>query len=162
MFFTQETFSTIKIFISFADEDKSLMLELEKHLSPLVHSGIIAIFHRHKISPGADREKKISEQLASAHIILLLVSAYFIASDYCFSIELKQALERHEAGNVRIIPIILRPVIWKKTRLGRLQSLPRNGKPIIDWFNRDKAFFDVSCDIEKTIEEISSDKQIIL
>jgi len=111
MSFSREISNTINIFISYADEDEQLMLELEKHLSSLARSGTIAIFHRHQIPAGADREKEVEEHLVSAHIILLLVSANFIASDNCFSTELKQALERHEAGNVHIIPVILRPVI---------------------------------------------------
>jgi internalin A len=59
-----------------------------------------------------------------------LISADFLASDYCFDIEMKTALERHAAGKAVVIPVILRPVDWKATPFRGLQALPRNGKPV--------------------------------
>jgi hypothetical protein len=37
--------------------------------------------------------------LDSAHIILLLISSDFMASDYCYDIEVKRAMKRHETGD---------------------------------------------------------------
>jgi hypothetical protein len=55
----------------------------------------------------------IDENLATAHIILMLVSASFLASAYCFNIDMKWALERHERGEARVIPVILQPSDWE-------------------------------------------------
>ncbi len=74
-------------------------------------------------------EQEIAEHLNSADLILLLISRHFMASDYCTGIEMKQALERHDAGTARVIPIILKPVAWKEI-LGSLQALPTEGKAI--------------------------------
>src|SRR5260221_11699015 len=67
---------------------------------------------------------------------------------------MKRELERHEAGDVRVIPIILRPVDWKGTIFDKLQVLPTNGKPITEWSNRDQAFLDIVRGIQQVISEL--------
>ena len=69
------------------------------------------------------------------------------------------ALERHKQGDVRIIPILVRPVYWQKTPFAKLQVLPTNHKPILGmgWHSQDEAFFDVAEGIRKTVEEMLSD-----
>jgi hypothetical protein len=165
MSFSERPLNAVNIFISYADEDEDSMLELEKHLGSLVRSNTITISHRNRISPGTNREEKISEYLASAHIMLLLLSADFMASNYCFSIELKKALERHEAREIRIVPIILRPVEWGKAPFSALQPLPTNGKAITLWHNRDEAFAVIVRGIQETIADhylyISSNKSTL-
>jgi len=69
---------------------------------------------------------------------------------------MKRALERHQAGNARVIPIILRPTDWRGEPFGKLQVLPRNGKPLSKWPNRDLAFFDIVTGIQQAVEELSS------
>ena len=96
----------------------------------------------------------IDGQLNSAAIILLLISADFLASDYCNDLEMRRALERHNAREARVIPVILRPVDWHAAPFGKLQALPKDGKPITEWKPRDKAFQDVAQGIRKTVEEI--------
>ena len=66
----------------------------------------------------------------AAQIILLLISSDFIASDYCYSIEMQRALERHEKGEARVIPIILRSIDWKNSPFGKLQALPKDGTAV--------------------------------
>jgi hypothetical protein len=55
----------------------------------------------------------------------LLISADFLASDYCYGIELQRALEGHQRGKARVIPIILRPCDWQTSPFAPLQCLPR-------------------------------------
>ena len=66
---------------------------------------------------------KIYARLDDAHVVLLLVSAYFFESDFCHSKELKRALERRQA-EVRIIPVVVRPVSLKGTPLAAIQAVP--------------------------------------
>ncbi|MEM7794112.1 MAG: TIR domain-containing protein [Cyanobacteria bacterium P01_C01_bin.118] len=87
--------------------------------------------------------------LKRADIILLLISADFIASDYCYEIELQQAMERHQAGEARVIPIILRPADWQNTPFSELQAFPTNAKPITSWSDRDEAWLNVEMLLEK-------------
>src|SRR2546421_9745171 len=102
--------SPVIVFYSYAHEDESLRNELEKHLSLLQRRGIITTWHDRKIVPGTDWAYAIDSHLNEATIILLLVSPDFMASDYCYSIEMDRALKRHQAGKARVIPIILRSV----------------------------------------------------
>src|SRR5262245_50373765 len=96
----------IKIFYSYSHKDEGLRNELEKHLSVLKRSGVIAGWHDRKIVRGAEWSSEIDEHLETADIILLLVSSDFIASDYCYEIEMKRAMERHALRTARVIPII--------------------------------------------------------
>src|SRR6266568_2551936 len=97
----------LKLFYCYAREDKALRDELDNHLSLLKRQHQITSWYDREISPGTNWKKEIDTQLNSAHIIPLLVSASFMASDYCYSVEMKRALERHTAGTARVIPVIL-------------------------------------------------------
>lgn len=144
----------IKFFCVYANEDRALYLRLQKHLLPLQEQGLITWWHDRDIVAGTDWEKSVNEQMNTADIILLLISSDFLASDYIYSTEMKYAIERHERGEARVIPIILRPVSWEWTPLGKLQVLPRDGKPVTLWNNRDEVFFGIATGIKGIIEDI--------
>jgi TIR domain len=147
----------IEIFCCYARQDKSLLDRLKKHLVPLQRQGLITIWNDADISPGTDWKKEIKKHLNTAQIILLLVSPDFMASDYCCSIEMKQAMERHERGEARVIPIILRPIDWEWAPFGKLQALPANAHRIRSdyWLTIDHALYDVVKGIRKVIEELA-------
>lgn len=148
----RQAFMAVKIFFCYAHEDESLLKKLKTHLIPLQRQGLIETWHDRDISAGAEWEYEISQQLNTAQIILLLVSPDFMASDYCYSTELKRAIERHESGEATVIPVILRPVYWQGT-LGKLQALPTDATPVIDstWHSLDKALLDVTQGILKIV-----------
>jgi tetratricopeptide (TPR) repeat protein len=148
-----EAKGAITVFISYDQVDQKLRDQLIKHLSVLQHQRLISWYDR-KITPGEDWRNEIDAHLDSAQIILLLVSSNFIASDYCYGSEMRQALKRHEEGDAIVIPIILRPVDWSQAPFGKLQVLPRDGKPMTSWKNRDEAFVNVTRDIRNAIAEI--------
>jgi hypothetical protein len=100
--------------------------------------------------------RAIDANLEAADIILCLVSAGFLASPYCSDIELRRALERHDAGDACVIPVILRPSDWTNTALGRLQALPAEGKPVTDWSNRDKAFLSIVHGIREVAQQLAA------
>jgi tetratricopeptide (TPR) repeat protein len=147
----EEATRTIEVFYSYAYEDESLRRRLEKHLAILSNEGLITNWYNDKIIPGADKEHEIDTHLNTARIILLLISSDFLASRQCYNIEGTRALERHEAGEACVIPVILRPVDWKNAPFGKLQVLPTNEKPITTWPDRDKAFLDVAIGIREVI-----------
>lgn len=144
----------VKVFLSYAHEDQRLWKALRKHLKILERLGVVQTWHDGQIGAGDDWAKEIFDQLNSANIILLLISSNFIASDYCYDQELRRAMERHDAGEARVIPIILSPVAWKKAPFGALQALPREGKPVTIWDNRDQAYEDIVNGIQKEIERL--------
>ena len=110
------------VFISYAHEDRVLRDKLETHLSVLQNQGLINLWYDGHIIAGTEWEKQIMHHLRTDKIILLLISADFMASKFCYSIELKEAIERHEANDARVIPIILRPTYWKGAPFAKLQN----------------------------------------
>ena len=100
----------ISLFYSYSKKDKALRDRLETHLSMLQAQGVIVGWHDRRIEAGTEWDGTISEHLEEAGIILLLVSADFLATKYCRDVEIARAMERHEAGTARVIPVILRPV----------------------------------------------------
>jgi hypothetical protein len=148
----------IELFYSYAHADERFRAELEGHLSVLRRLGLILDWHDRRIDIGDDWKGEIDSALERAQIILLLVSPDYLASDYTYDVEMKRALERHEAGEARVIPVILRPVGWSDTPLGKLQALPKNGRPVSQWRNRDEAFADVVRDIRAVAESFQAER----
>ena len=140
-----------KIFFSYAHTDESLRIELEKHLAALRRAGLIEAWHDRKIGAGSDWRVEIDENLRSADVILLLISSDFLASDYCYGVELEVAMQRHRRGEAVVIPIILRPVDWSGTRFAVLQALPRDARPVTAWPNRDEAFAQIALALREVI-----------
>ncbi|HYU76793.1 MAG TPA: TIR domain-containing protein [Ktedonobacteraceae bacterium] len=142
----------LSVFISYAHEDELLRQQLETHLSLLRRGGSIADWHDRQIMPGAQWAQEIDEHLETASIILLLVSPDFLDSDYCYDIEMKRALERHQRGKARVIPIILRPCDWRTSPFAYLQCLPRDGEAVTTWQNLDEAFTTIADGLRRVIE----------
>ncbi len=148
----------VTIFFCYAREDEALLNKLKTHLRPLQRQGLIDVWYDRDISAGTEWEQEIKEHLNSAQIVLLLVSPDFMDSDYCYSIEMKRALERHARGEAKVIPVILRYVDWHGEPLGKLQALPTDGKPVrgSDWYDLDSALYDVTAGIRKVVEQLTS------
>jgi TM2 domain-containing membrane protein YozV len=134
----------INLFYSYSHQDEDLRRQLEAHLGALRRSGLIREWHDRKILPGEDWNKEISTYLESATLILLLLSADFINSNYIFAVEVKRALEKQLAGQAVVVPVILRPVMWQVIpELSRLQALPEGARPVTEWPSSDLAFVSV-------------------
>lgn len=144
--------------MSYSHKDEALRDELETHLAILKRQGLISTWHDRKILPGDEFGKEIDENLESSNIILLLVSHHFLASHYCYDIEMKRALKRHENGEARVIPIILDHCDWKNALFGKLNALPKDGQPIIDYPNQNKAFLEIVEGLRNTISKSRSEK----
>src|SRR5450755_4665357 len=144
----------VTMFLSYAHEDESLRSELEKHLSLLQRQGLVSTWQDRRIMAGTDWAEAIDEHLNSASIILLLISADFLASDYCYGVEMQRALDRDKAGQARVIPIIVRPCDKKGAPFAHLQALPKDARAITAWNNRDEAWTDVIAGIRRVIEAL--------
>jgi GTPase SAR1 family protein/predicted MPP superfamily phosphohydrolase len=151
---TKAEFKPLEVFISYSHRDETLCEELVKHLSALRRESVIGLWHDRMIGAGEEWRGKIDRRLEQAGIILLLVSPDFIASDYCYGIETKRALQRHAAGEAVVIPIVLRPVDWLNTPLAELQSLPRDNRAITLWPNQDAAFVEIAKGIRQAVEQL--------
>lgn len=140
-----------RLFFSYSHADETFRDTLEKHLSALKHEGLIDTWHDRRIPAGDELDPAIDQNLERADVILLLVSADFIASRYCFDIEMKRALERHAEGSARVIPVILRYCDWKTMPFAKLMAAPTDGKPIKAWADIDEAYTDVAGHIRRAL-----------
>ncbi len=150
----------LELFYSYSQADVTLRDQLEVHLSLLKRQGFINQWHDRKVLPGSVREKDVDAHLEAANIILLLVSPDFIASDYCYGIEMQEALKRHRANEARVIPILLRQCDWETAPFGDIEALPRNAKPVKMWSKRDEAFTDIVKGIRTIVYEMSGIKEL--
>lgn len=118
-------------------------MRLHDHLSALRREKVIVHWWDREIGPGTEWKGVIDEHLNTAQIVLLLVSPSFLASDYCYDVEVGRAMERHERGECKVIPVILRPCSWQVAPFGRLQALPQGGKAITTWRPQDRGYANV-------------------
>jgi len=149
---TQKTTVPIRLFYSYSHHDEELRKELENHLSLLRRKGLVSAWHDRMIGAGNEWIGAIDKNLEEAHVILLLVSSSFLASDYCWDVETKRAVERHDRGEAKVIPIMLRQCDWHGAPFGKLEALPKDGKAITSWSNRDEAFTEVALGIRLAVE----------
>lgn len=148
----------IRVFLSYSHSDENYRDELAKHLKILQRQGIIETWHDRCLLPGDEWASGIDENLRSADIILLLVSVDFINSEYCFELEMNEALARHDRGEAVVIPVILRPCHWMGLPFGKLQAATREGKPVEKYPNYDEAFLEIIQGIEKVAKNIPTQR----
>jgi hypothetical protein len=136
----------MKVFLSYAHADGELQKELNEHLGVLRHEKIIDAWYDGQIVPGNVWNEDIARHLTEADLILLLISSAFLNSIYCYENEMRRAIERHEAGTARVIPIILRPCHWKPAPFAKLQGLPEGMLPVTEWsaLRRDAVWAEVA------------------
>src|SRR5262245_32697362 len=148
----------LEVFFSYSHRDETLCNELNAHLAALKRQSVIKNWTDRRITAGDDWRNEIEKHLDSADLILLLISADFLNSDFCYLIETSRALLRHDSGDARVIPVIVRPVFWKNEPISRIQSLPKDGKPATSWNNRDEAWLNVVEGISAAIEMMAKAK----
>ena len=143
-----------RVFISYSSRDARLKDELLIRLKPLqATEGLISVWHDRCLTAGEAWDRRIREEIDQAHLILLLVSASFLGSDYIRDIEMLRALERHRRGAARVIPIILERCEWH-TQLGDLQALPSTARPIRDWKPQCNGWHEVALALREALEAL--------
>ncbi len=140
------------IFVSYSHADERVLDRLHKHLAMLQREGLISTWHDRAILPGGDLASDISRQLDDSEIFVALVSADYLASNYCYEKEFERALQRSERGEMRIVPVIIEPCDWLSSPLQKFMALPRDGKPISDWTNANTAYLDVVNGLRRLVE----------
>jgi|GEM_PF-4346997 len=137
----------VKIFISYSRKDKRYLEELRTYLKFHENNNEIEVWHDGNLTPGDDWETAIHERFCSAQVILLLISADFFASDYCWRRELPAAIQRHKDGNATVVPVIIRPCEWQKAAPAKLMVLPKNSVAVKEWRDRDQAYKNITKDL---------------
>ncbi len=147
----------VEIFVSYVRADETLRSELAKHLKPMKREGLITDWYADNVEAGGEQKKESKAHLDTARIILLLVSPDFLASDYHYDFEMARALERHNAGTARVIPIMLKQTEgWEQTEFHKLLALPRDGRPVKQWSDRDEAFAKIAREIRVVAEKLKN------
>jgi hypothetical protein len=136
-------FMAVTVLLCYAREDERMARQLKQHLSSLERNRYISVWDYGNIDPGTEWNEELKKHLNEAEIILLLVSASFLASDYCYEIEMQQAIERHERQEARVIPVILRDCYWNTPPLDKLQPLPDGARPVVQWKGQDKGYTNI-------------------
>jgi hypothetical protein len=147
---------SVELFFSYSHKDRALREELERHLGVLKRQGFISVWHDRQITAGSEWAGAIDAHIHSARVILLLISADFVSSDYCYDVELKRALARHAAGEARVIPVLLRAVDWRGAPFSHLQAVPTGGVPVTSWENQDEAFADIARAIREAVTDLTA------
>jgi len=148
------TITPIEVFFSYSHRDESFKDALIEHLSLLRRQETITAWHDRQIGPGTEWDEQINDHLNHAQVILLLISASFLNSTYCYSKEMMRALERHEARDARVIPIIVRPCDWAGAPFSKLQAVPTDARAVTSWTNQDEAWTNVAQGIRRAVEDI--------
>lgn len=144
----------VEVFISYSHKDKLLRDQLAIQLSNLRRQEVIRDWFDGDIVPGTEWRKQIQQHLGSAQVILLLISADFMASEFCYSREMTQAIQRHNDGKACVLPILLRPTDYEGAPFANLLMLPTDAKPVTRWSNQDDAFEDIVKGIRRAINEL--------
>jgi hypothetical protein len=157
---SQQSTERIEILYSYAQEDQEYQNHLEKHLKRLQREGTITLWHKYNITAGGSIKDELQAHLNSAHIILLLISPDYIDSDECWNIDIKRALERHKEEKAVVILILLRHVDYSKAAFSALPLLPKGGRPIASWSDRDQAFMQIAQEIRRIVESFKKTGRI--
>jgi len=144
----------VKVFISYSHKDDGLRAELDTHLKLFERVGLVETWHDRRLSPGQDWKNQIDRNLEIADLIVFLVSSDFLASDYCYDIEMMRALQRHSLREARVVPIIVRDCVWEDAPFSELQALPLDGKSVRSWPDRDSAWKGVVQGVRRVIVEL--------
>jgi hypothetical protein len=144
----------LRMFIIYAREDERWRRELRVTLADLEASGLLSVWHDQQILPGDPWDDTIKGNLLEAQIILPLLSRYLLASHYIRDVELKLAMELHDARKARVVPVILSKCDWTRTPLSKLQALPKDGRPVEEWRFKARAFMDIELGIRRTAMEM--------
>ena len=143
------------VFFSYSHADEALRDQLEKQLSMLKRQGVIETWHDRRIGAGEEFGSEIDNHVEEDDIILLLVSPDFLDSDYCYEREMLRAIERHDAGEAIVIPVILRACDWHHAPFGKLLATLTDGKPITQWADRDQAMLEVARAVRAAAERMT-------
>ena len=142
----------IKIFLSYSHKDSDIKEELDTHFAPLKRSGKAQTWSDRDIELSSEWDEAIKRELEEADIILLLISANFIASNYIWEKEITRAMQRHECKEARVIPIFAKKCVFEDMPFAKLQGLPKNAKPIATFADRDEAYTEIVAAIRRLID----------
>jgi hypothetical protein len=152
--------SPLELFCSYSTDDEEYRRAFERSLAGLRRAGLLTTWNFRKILPGENLDVEISAALKRADIVVLLVSSSFLDSEYSWNIEMRAAIDRHDRGEARIVPVIVRSCLWGNAPFSRLNALPKDAKPIASWANVDEAWTSVAQGVQDIVQDVRSGRQV--
>jgi hypothetical protein len=143
-----------KIFLSYSHDDSVLLDKFRQHLTTLQRNEKIELWYDREMIPGDNLDHEISTKLEDADIAMFLVSSSFLASYYCYDVELKKIIDRKENSEVRVIPVILHHCDWLESKLGDYLGVPSNGDPISSFDDPNLAFLSCVNELKRVISKL--------
>jgi tetratricopeptide (TPR) repeat protein len=148
----------VQIFWCYAQDDRGIRVNLEKYLSGLRHRGHILSQEEQEIPPGSDREKTLKNYIDSSDLVILLVSADFLASCLYGGQAMSQILKRGEHEELTIISVLVKEIVDQEPSLARYQTLPRNGRPLTRSMHRSQTYAEIAKEICEIVHRLLSHK----
>ena len=145
--------ATLKLFLSYAHEDKELKESFFPFLRALEKKRNLSIWVDNEIKAGDNWEPAIMSNLEASQIILLFLSIDFLNSDFCTTRELRTALELHKARRALVIPIVVRAIPDDSYEFNGIQALPNEKRAVASWPSLDEAWKHVYHGIDEAIEK---------
>lgn len=142
----------VKAFISYSHKDKDGLEALISSLAMAKRVGNLTLWYDKAIDAGEEWEKRIFEELHNSDIVLCLVSADFINSDFCDR-ELNNALNRHLEGEQKVIPVQWRSCHWDNLPISKLQGLVNQSIKSLPENEQDLAWTEAAKKLDPMIEE---------
>jgi hypothetical protein len=139
----------MKAFISYSHRDEAMLERLHAHLAVLRKEGAVSAWYDRQILAGGSIDREVANELDGCEVFLALVSPDFLNSGYCYDKEMARAIERHEAGQIAIVPVILEPCDWQSSPLRQFKAIPKDGTPVSEWTNKNAAWLDVVTEIRR-------------
>jgi hypothetical protein len=149
--------AAVGLFCSYAHEDEPLQRAFLSHSAILRRNKWVDIWTDQRIGAGSKWDREIASKLETAQLVVLLVSSDFIESEYCYGTEMTRAMARQDAGQTKVIPIIVRPCLWQDAPFAALSALPPDGKPVTSWANQDEAWTAVTIGVKLAVKEVLED-----
>ena len=150
------------MFIAYSRNDADIRNRIDAHLTPMKKNNLIETWYDGLIVPGEVWNDEIKKYLEISDIILLLISIDFIASDYCYNVEMERALKRHDNAEAVVIPILVSHCDWKETPISKLQILPRKGLPVSSWNDKDEILTTIAHEIKRIVNKLNTDRKEII
>jgi internalin A len=147
----------LRVFVSYSRKDLALKEQFDVNLKVLANQQKIIPWSDSRLAGGEDWNQEIEHALKAADIILFLVSNNFLASDYVRNNEMPLAIKRAEMKEAEVVPVILKDCGWQDEEWQKYGALPDPKKPIVEWENQEKAFYDVEKGLREVIKRMLAD-----
>lgn len=150
----------MQAFISYSHNDEHYLDLLMKHLAQLKRDGHLQEWTDKAIEAGSNLDEAVTSGLNSADLFIALLSPDYLNSSYCYDIEFKKAQEMHEAGQLRIIPVVIEDCDWLNSPFSKLKALPKDGLAVSRWSNENTAMLDVIQNIRSVLSSRGQDESL--